>query len=78
MASPFRRAREQIIHKPIVVAFLLVLACTAARTPAAVWQPSPGHVQVQQSLAYYVALQKAGVPTELHSLWETFPACTIK
>jgi acetyl esterase/lipase len=34
------------MHKPILVIFLLVLACAHSHAHAAVWQPSPGHVQV--------------------------------
>jgi acetyl esterase/lipase len=34
------------MHKPVFLIFLLVLACTCPQAHAAVWQPSPGHVQV--------------------------------
>ena len=33
------------MHKPILVLFLFVLAYTHLRADAAVWQPSPGHIQ---------------------------------
>ena len=36
----------ECLHKPILVIFLFVLACAQSQTRAAVWQPSPGHVQV--------------------------------
>lgn len=34
------------MHKPTLLIFLLVLACACSQAHAAVWQPSPGQVQV--------------------------------
>ena len=34
------------LHKPILVILVFVLACAQAHAYAAVWEPSPGHVQV--------------------------------
>jgi acetyl esterase/lipase len=36
----------ECLHKPILVIFLFMLACAHFQANAAVWQPSPGHVQV--------------------------------
>jgi acetyl esterase/lipase len=36
----------ECLHKPNLVIFLFVLACTHSQARVAVWQPSPGHVQV--------------------------------
>lgn len=36
----------QTLHKPILLIFLFGLACAHSQERAAVWQPSPGHVQV--------------------------------
>src|ERR1700722_18027227 len=37
---------NETLRKPILVIFLFVLACAHSHAHAAVWQPSPGHVQV--------------------------------
>ena len=36
----------ECVHKPLLAIFLFVLACAHSQTQAAIWQPSPGHVQV--------------------------------
>ena len=36
----------ETLHKPILAIFLFVLACAHSQADAAVWQPSPGHVQL--------------------------------
>ena len=36
----------ECLQKPILAIFLLGLACAHSQERAAVWQPSPGHVQV--------------------------------
>ncbi len=35
-----------VMHKQILALFLLALACAAAPARAAVWEPTPGHVQI--------------------------------
>jgi acetyl esterase/lipase len=37
---------ERAMHKPILAIFLFVLVCANLPAEAAVWQPSPGHVEV--------------------------------
>jgi acetyl esterase/lipase len=37
---------NETLRKPILVIFLFVLACAHLQARAAIWQPSPGHIQV--------------------------------
>src|SRR2546422_919155 len=53
----------------VAVSLLFSLAGPCAAQTA--WQPSPGHTDdpvdpVENSLVYYAALRKAGVPAEMH------------
>jgi acetyl esterase/lipase len=50
----------------LIIAFIFVSDFIIAQTT--VWQPTTGHDQiaVQNSLVYFIALKKAGVPVEYH------------